>query len=82
LYSVDQQVTIRLLRWRTLERSTLQSLHENRQPIAVPPKSLQAIGAPVNEYEQITRANVSAKLTLNDRHQTIEALSHVDRATV
>jgi hypothetical protein len=75
-------MAIRLFGGRSLERSTLQSLHEYRQPVTVPPESLQAVGSLVDKDEQITRANVLAELTLHDRHQTIETLSHVDRTTM
>jgi len=66
LYSVDQQVAIRRLRWRALKRAAFQSLHEDRQSIAVPPKRLDAVGTLVDEDEQIACANVMLKLTLDD----------------
>src|ERR1700681_4319966 len=44
---------------RSLETSSLQSLHPNHEPIAIPMKKLDPVEPAIEEQEEITQADVA-----------------------
>lgn len=65
-----------------LETTSLQSLHPNRQAIAVPVHDLDSVAAQVEEDEQTAFAHVASQVALDDPKEPIKTFSHIDGAGV
>jgi len=63
------------LSMRPHERTALEALCEQTQPIAIPPQQLHSIPAPAAKDEQLTREWIFGQLQLHDRRQAIKALA-------
>ncbi len=61
-----------------LDASRLQSLHENRQPISVPPDDLDSISASIDKHEVVSEANVASEFGLDNGMKAVVRSSHVD----
>jgi hypothetical protein len=60
-----------------LKRSPLQSLVEDRKPIAIPKQDFHPIAITIQEQEQVTRRWILVEDLLCSAHQAIEAVVHV-----
>ena len=63
---------------RSLKATTFQSLHPDRQSVAVPIHDLDTIATQVEEDKQAAVADIACQVLLDDSKESIKALSHID----
>ena len=77
----DNVLVIAGAQW-SLKATAFQSLHPNREAIAVPVHDLDSVAAQVEKDEQSTLACIGPQVTFDDAKEPIKTLSHIDGTSV
>jgi hypothetical protein len=73
----DQALGVTANDW-PLHTSRIQTLHENRQPIFIPPDDLDSVTSSIDKHEVAALADATCEFRLNHRVQANIRSSHIE----